>query len=84
MPNHKSCAKRVKTSQKQRLRNRASRSVLRTAVRDLQAMSNKEEASVKYKEVVSLIDRAAADHLIHKNNAGRNKSRLARRIQNMA
>ncbi len=83
MPNHKSCEKRVRTSQLRRLRNRAARSELRAAIKELRAMTSKEEAAPKYRHVVSLMDRAASSHLIHKRNVDRNKSRLALFVQKL-
>ena len=84
MPNHKSCEKRVKTSEKQRLRNRGVRSILRTSIRELRAMTVKEEAQAKYKEVEVLLDKAARTNILHKNNADRNKSRLFRFVQTLS
>ncbi|MFQ5499971.1 MAG: 30S ribosomal protein S20, partial [Candidatus Zixiibacteriota bacterium] len=55
MPNHKSCAKRMKTSAEARIRNRAYRSRLRAAVRELRTESSKEVAAKTYRQVVSLI-----------------------------
>lgn len=78
MPHHKSCKKRIKTSEKERIRNRGMNSQLRSAVRDLRRETSKEQAGTKYRTVVSLLDKAAAYGLIHKKNADRNKSRLAR------
>ena len=77
MPQHKSCKKRVKTSNIQRERNRGYRSQLRDAVRELRAETNKETATTKYREVSSIIDNAVTRRLLHKRNADRNKSRLA-------
>ena len=84
MPNHKSCIKRVKTSEKQRLRNRGSRSVLRASIRELRAMTVKEEAVAKYKEVSILLDKAALTNIVHKNNADRNKSRLFHFVESLS
>jgi small subunit ribosomal protein S20 len=83
LPNHKSCVKRVKTSEKQRLRNRGVRSILRSSIRELRAMTVKEEATAKYKEVAILLDKAARTNILHKNNADRNKSRLSRFVQTL-
>ncbi len=83
MPNHKSCEKRVRTSEKERIRNRGYRSKLRASIRELRAMTSKEEAQAMYKEVAVLLDRAAGRNLIHRNNADRNKSRLARFVQSL-
>lgn len=84
MPHHKSCKKRVKTSDVERLRNRGYRTTLRHAVRDLRNETNKEEALKKYKEVSILFDKAASYGLLHRNNVARNKSRLAKFVKTLA
>lgn len=73
----------MKTSENSRLRNRAYRSELRGAIKDLKDETNKEEAAVKYKKVASLFDKAANNNLVHKKNADRNKSRLARLVKKL-
>lgn len=73
----------MKTSDQERLRNRGYRSVLRGAIKDLREETNKEEAAKKYRNVVSLIDKASANGLIHRKNADRNKSRLALFVQKL-
>jgi len=73
----------MKTSEYSRIRNRAYRSELRGAIKDLRDETNKEEATVKYKKVASLFDKAANNNLVHKKNADRNKSRLARFVQKL-
>lgn len=78
MPHHKSCIKRMKTSVKARERNRAFRSRLRAALKDLRIETNKDKATELLPQVISLVDRAASYGLIHKKNADRNKSRLTR------
>ncbi|UCD62781.1 MAG: 30S ribosomal protein S20 [Candidatus Zixiibacteriota bacterium] len=83
MPSHKSCKKRMKTSAERRLRNRGYLSNLRTSVRELRAMTSREEASAAYRNVVSLLDRAAGRGLIHRKNADRHKARLARFVQQL-
>ncbi len=77
MPQHKSCKKRMKTSAKARERNRAMRSQLRTAIKELKELTSREEAATKYREVMAILDKSASYHLIHKKNADRHKSRLA-------
>ena len=83
MPNHKSCVRRVKTSEEKRLVNRARRSELRGAIRELRGQSIKEQAGKQYLIVASMLDRAAQDNLIHRKNADRNKARLARFVQGL-
>ncbi|MBN1212453.1 MAG: 30S ribosomal protein S20 [candidate division Zixibacteria bacterium] len=84
MPSHKSCKKRVKTSEKERVRNRAVRSQLRSVLKDVQTASVKEEAVQKLKEATILLDKAASRGLIHKKNADRNKSRLTRKVNKLS
>lgn len=74
----------MKISAKQRERNRAFRSQLRAAIRDLRAMTEKDAAATKYREVVSLLDQAAGVNLIHRRNADRNKSRLAQFVARLS
>ena len=73
----------MKTSNIRRLRNRGYLSQLRSSVRDLRAMTSREEAAGAYREVVALLDKAAGRGLIHKRNADRHKSRLARFVQQL-
>ncbi|MEW5993623.1 MAG: 30S ribosomal protein S20 [Candidatus Zixiibacteriota bacterium] len=83
MPNHKSCEKRMRTSGERRQRNRAFRSGLRSAIKELRNETNKDEAAKKYREVAALLDGAAGRGLIHKKNADRNKSRLAQFVNGL-
>ena len=83
VPNHKSCAKRMKTSANERDRNRAFRSRLRAAIKDVRTEASKEEAEKKLVAAASLLDKAAGYGLIHTKNADRNKSRLAKFVQKL-
>ena len=83
MANIKSSAKRVLVSQAQNARNRAGRSYLKTMLKKFDAAAAGSDAAVTaaaYKTAVSAVDRAAARGLIHKNNAARKKSQLARKL----
>jgi len=73
----------MKTSDEQRFRNKALRSQLRTAIKELRSETNKEEAANKYRQVTSLLDKAAGYHLVHKKNADRNKARLAQVVSKL-
>ena len=73
----------MKTSERQRLRNRKYKSQLRTSIRDLRTVTSKEQATAEYKSVMSLLDKAVTYGLIHKKNADRNKARLARFVQQL-
>ena len=73
----------MKTSSKARERNRAHRSFLRAAIRDLRAETSKDEALKKLRKVTSLLDKAVTTGIIHKRNADRSKSRLAHFVKNV-
>ncbi len=77
MPVHKDCVKRMKTSAKERERNRSQKSRIRAVIKALRAETKKDEAMKHFREVTRLLDKAAANNLIHRKNANRNKSRLA-------
>lgn len=76
MPQHKSCKKRMKTSAKANVRNRAMRSQINTATKKLKAATSVEEATAALNEVYSVLDRAAKKRVIHKNKAANRKAKL--------
>lgn len=81
MPNIKSAEKRVRQNIKRELRNRRTKSMLKTSIRRFEESlqsGDVEEAKVKLNAAVRQIDRAAARGVVHKNNAARKKSRLSR------
>jgi small subunit ribosomal protein S20 len=75
VPNIASAKKNMRKSRTATVRNRAQRSALRTALK--KARTAGATADVKL-QAVRLLDRAARKGLIHKNAAGRQKSRLAK------
>ena len=75
VPNIASAKKNMRKSRAATVRNRAQRSALRTALKK----AKEPQATAEQKLVaVKLLDRAARKGLIHRNTAGRNKSKLAR------
>ena len=84
MAQHKSAIKRIRTSEKARLRNRDYKSQMRTAIKNLRALENKEEAEQQYKTVSSLLDRLACKGIIHPNNAANKKSKLAHHVASLS
>lgn len=75
MPNIASAKKNMRKSRAATVRNRAQRSALRTALKKAKAPGATTEAK---QEAARLLDRAARKGLVHKNNAARHKSQLAR------
>ena len=84
MANHKSALKAIRQSEKRRLHNRYYAKTMRNAVRQLRAMTNKEEAVATYPKVQKLLDKLAKTKLIHKNKAANLKSKLCAHIAKLA
>ena len=84
MANHKSSLKRIRQTEKRNLQNRYYGKNMRSAVRSLRAMTDKNEALAKFPEVQKLLDRMAKRGLIHKNKAANLKSGLCARIAKLA
>jgi len=84
---HESALKAHRQSLKNRERNRQFRSRLRSALKTIRtAIDGNDLAGAKtgLKETISLIDRMASKGIIHRNAAGRYKSRLSTRLARKA
>ena len=84
MANHQSSVKRIRQTEKRRLHNKYYAKTMRNAIRDLRELDKKEEALVKLREVVSLLDRLAKKNVIHENKAGNLKSKLTKSVNALA
>lgn len=83
MATHASALKAHRQSLKNRERNRQFRSKLRNALKSVRtAVDGKDLTAAKnaLKETISLIDKMASKGVIHRNAAGRYKSRLTIRL----
>ena len=87
MANNKSAKKRIKINERNRLRNRVYKSSVRTLTKkfitiiDSYKISKNSQDKEKAKEILnliySLIDKGTKKNIFHKNNASRQKSKLA-------
>ena len=87
MANNDSARKRIRTSEKRRLRNRPFRSSARTAVKKAEiAIAAGDQAVAKdaVLAATSQLDRVAQKGVIHPNNAARRKSRLMKKLNALA
>ena len=82
--NLKSAKKRVRLIRDANVRNRATRSRLRTAVKRVENAKDAKTAEVEYRKVQELLDRAATARLLHPNTVARMKSNLARSVAAMS
>lgn len=79
MANIKSAKKRVLVAEKNRLRNVAFKTSIKTAVKkvlELAKSENKDELNSAMSKVYQLCDKAVGKGILHKNTAARKKSRL--------
>jgi len=83
MPQHKSAAKRVRQDAKRRINNRYHRSKMRTMIKKLRQMEDKEQAELMLREVKSYLDRLASKKIIHKNKAANYKSDLEKAVSKL-
>ncbi len=82
-----SAMKRIRQNEKRRLRNRASRSQLRTQIKKTrQAIeaADGEKAREILPQTTEMIDRMIKKGIIHKNTGSRYKSRLAGKISSIS
>jgi small subunit ribosomal protein S20 len=83
LPINRSAIKRAKTSKKRQMRNVAVKSQVRTAIKKYElslAEGDSTRAAGLLEEAISTIDKAAQKGVIHRNEADRRKSRLARKL----
>ncbi len=77
MPHHKSCVKRLRKSEEERIRNNALKTVLRKTIKE--ARGNMEESKpIDLDKAYSTIDSVHGKGVIPKKRASRLKSRLAK------
>ena len=83
MANHKSAKKRIRVSERKRVRNQASMTKMKTLVKKVYNEKDKEKADVSLKETVAFIDKTVSKGRIHKNNAAHKKSALTRFVNKL-
>ena len=81
MPNIKSQVKRVKTNEKERVRNKAVKTNLKTSLKKAEAAIASDSDGDKkiLNDAYSTIDVAARKGVIHKNTAARKKAAIAKK-----
>jgi small subunit ribosomal protein S20 len=87
MPNTKSAERRVRNSERKRVRNVAQKSKVKTLEKSYLAAvktGKKDEAAAALKAVVSAMDKAAKKGTIKKGTVDRKKSRLAIKLNKVA
>ncbi|MEA5505904.1 30S ribosomal protein S20 [Halotia wernerae UHCC 0503] len=94
MANTKSALKRAQIAERNRLRNKAYKSAVKTLMKKYVSSvesytanptpESKQEVQVRLSEAYSKIDKAVKRGILHPNNGARKKSRLAHKLQPVA
>jgi small subunit ribosomal protein S20 len=83
MPHTRNAEKRVRQSEKRRLRNRAAKKAIKTNIKSLLDAvkdGNPDAIKTEYRSAIRKLDKAAAKRVVHPNLAARKKSQLAKLI----
>lgn len=80
LPTLASSKKRLRQAERARIRNRSTRSALRTSIKKMLATNSKEEAEALVNRTQSIIDKTAQKGVIHRNAAARYKSRIRHHV----
>jgi small subunit ribosomal protein S20 len=83
LANHKSALKRARQNEASRLRNKATKTRVKSVIKDVRATAQEPssgEAKAKLKTAQSLIDKASKKGVIHKKTAARKISRLSKMV----
>ncbi|MEJ2205992.1 MAG: 30S ribosomal protein S20 [Gemmatimonadota bacterium] len=84
MPNIKSAKKRMELSRSARAKNRAERSRIRTAIKQVRQAATAEEGRAHLLRAQALLDRAATRRLFHPNQVARVKGKLQKHVNGLA
>ncbi len=87
MANHKSALKRARQNEVRRIRNKSYKTSTKKAIKEVRvavANGSAEEARERLTNAVSIIQKTASKGIIHKNQASRKISRLARQVNQIS
>lgn len=92
MPNTDSARRALRKMERRRVRNKQERSALRTCVKKVRVAAvsvpkgekSLEDAKTALQVAIKKLDQSAAKHLIHRNKAARDKSRLTKLINKLS
>jgi len=80
MAHSKQSAKRIRTNERARVANKATRSAMKSAVKNVTVAKTPEEHAARLADAMKKVDKSAKRHVIHKNTAARIKSRMAKAL----
>jgi small subunit ribosomal protein S20 len=80
MAQHLSAERQARKAVGRRARNRAYMSKMKTAVKKVRELKDKDKAQTELKKAFKLLDQLAAKGIIHQNNAANKKSSLTKYV----
>ena len=83
MPRHESAKKRMRQNEKRRKHNKSRKNAVRTKIKKLKSLEDKEDAQELLNDVKGDLDRLAAKGIIHKNKAANRKSKLEKHVDQL-
>ncbi|MCX6639248.1 MAG: 30S ribosomal protein S20 [bacterium] len=83
MPHHKSCKKRMRTSEAARATNRVYRSQYRSLVRKVRESKDQPTGKENLRVASSMLDSLTRKGILHKNTASNYKSHLSRFVNQL-
>ena len=84
MAHHLSAERQARRSVVNRGRNKHYMSMMKTALKRVKALKEKEKAATALKRAVKLLDQLAAKGLIHRNKAANQKSKLTKYVSSLS
>lgn len=73
----------MRQNEKRQKRNKSKQSRVRTKIKKLRSLDDKEEAQELLNEIKGGLDRLAAKNIIHKNKAANKKSQLEKYVDSL-
>jgi small subunit ribosomal protein S20 len=84
MAHHKSAKKRVRSSKKRQIRNKAALSKVKTLVKKVYDTTDAAIAQENLKEAVAFLDKTVSKGRMHKNTVARKKSALTKHVNKLS
>jgi small subunit ribosomal protein S20 len=84
MAHHKSAKKRVRSSKKRQIRNKAALSKVKTLVKKVYDTTDAAKAQENLKEAVAFLDKTVSKGRMHKNTVARKKSALTKHVNKLS
>ncbi len=83
MAHHKSAKKRVRSTKKRAVRNKAALTKVKTLVKKVLDLKDTVKAQESLKEAVAFLDKTASKGRMHKNTVARKKSALTKHVNKL-